>query len=185
MEDEAIIELFWERSERAISETQKKYGQRLNRLSYSILSSHEDAEECINDTLLAAWNQIPPDRPEFFFAYLSKIVRNQSYKRFRDSHRQKRGGLDNVLEELEESVAYDVPDEAEETDSKAITACLNSFLAELSAEKRTIFIKRYYFSEELATIAKEMQMSEVNVRKILSRVRQALKERLKEEDVSL
>ena len=175
MEDQAIVELFFARNETAIAETDRKYGRRLKAISYGILSSREDAEECADDTYLAAWNQIPPDRPVYFFTYLAAIIRNLSYRRYRDAHREKRGGLGNVLEELDACIPdEDEPALFEEENSEALAETLNGFLRNLPKDKRIIFVKRYYYSEATADIARETGYSEPNVRKILSRLRESL-----------
>lgn len=175
MEDQAIVELFFARNETAIAETDRKYGRRLRAISYGILSSREDAEECADDTYIAAWNQIPPDRPIYFFTYLASIIRNLSYRRFRDAHREKRGGFGTVLEELDACIPDDdEPGLFEEENGEALTEALNGFLGTLPKDKRIIFVKRYYYSEPTADIARETGYSEANVRKILSRLRESL-----------
>ena len=102
MEDYQIVDLYWARSEDAIGETSRKYGTMLNRISYSLLSSSEDAEECVNDTYLEAWNRMPEDRPTYLGAYLARIIRCLSVDRFRASHRQKRGGIAGILRDKDD-----------------------------------------------------------------------------------
>ncbi len=104
MEDHQIVDLYWERSERAIKETDIKYGRMLKSTSYSLLSSNEDADECVNDTYLAAWNRMPEERPIYLGAFLSRIIRNISVSRYRAKHREKRGGADSVTVELLECI---------------------------------------------------------------------------------
>ena len=104
MEDHKIVDLYWQRSENAIKETSTKYGRMLDGISYSLLSSREDAEECVNDTYLEAWNKMPDDRPAYLGAYLSRIVRCISIDRFRASHRQKRGEAVELTDELADCI---------------------------------------------------------------------------------
>ena len=107
MEDYQIVDLYWARKEKAIAETEKKYGKMLHSLSYSLLSSHEDAEECVNDTYLGAWNTMPDARPMYLGSFLSKITRRLSIDRWRREHRAKRGGVAAVVEELSECIPDD------------------------------------------------------------------------------
>ena len=137
MEDRGIVDLYWARSEDAISESDKKYGRMLRSLSFSLLSSREDAEECVNDTCLDAWAAMPDARPELLGAFLSKITRRISIDRFRERHREKRGGIDNLLLELNECIPFsEDPDTVYE--SQRIREILNGFLLSLSKEKRVL-----------------------------------------------
>ena len=104
MEDYQIVDLYWARQESAIAETDKKYGRMLNSISFSLLSSAEDAEECVNDTYVAAWQSMPQERPTYLGAFLSKIIRRISVSRYRTSHAQKRGGASVLIEELSEAI---------------------------------------------------------------------------------
>ncbi|MBP5293735.1 MAG: RNA polymerase sigma factor [Clostridia bacterium] len=183
--DEQLIDLFWARNEVAIQETELKYGKNLRYRAYEILHSEQDAEECVNDTFLAAWNRIPPERPESLHAFLTQITKNLSHKRFRDAHRLKRGGMNNVFVELEDIADYDEPDSTEESSGERIGECISEFLRNQKQDKRVAFVKRYYYSESIEQIASELQMNEANVRQILSRTRKALQEYLRKEGIRL
>ena len=128
MEDYKIVDLYWARNEQGIAESDRKYGRILRSLSYSLLSSHEDAEECVNDTYLDAWNAMPTARPTYLGAFLSKITRRISIDRFRADHRQKRGGMGAILEELSDCIPS--PDTVErDYENKRLTHTLEAFLA--------------------------------------------------------
>ncbi len=177
MEDYQIVDLYWARKEKAIDETEKKYGKMLHSLSYSLLSSHEDAEECVNDTYLGAWNTMPSARPMYLGPFLSKITRRLSIDRWRREHRQKRGGVAGMVEELTECI----PDEstpAAEYERGLLRGELNAFLRTLTEEKRAIFVRRYFYAQPLNVIAKEIGVSEANVKIVLHRLREQLKRRL-------
>ncbi len=177
MEDYKIVDLYWERKEKAIAETEKKYGKMLHSLSYSLLSSHEDAEECVNDTYLGAWNAMPDARPMYLGPFLSKITRRLSISRWRREHREKRGGVEGVIEELTECI----PDEntpAGEYERGLLRDELNAFLRTLTEEKRAIFVRRYFYAQPLNVIAKGVGISEANVKITLHRLREQLKLRL-------
>lgn len=177
MEDYKIVDLYWERKEKAIAETEKKYGKMLHSLSYSLLSSHEDAEECVNDTYLGAWNTMPSARPMYLGSFLSKITRRLSIDRWRREHREKRGGVAGVIEELTDCI----PDEdtpAREYERGLLRGELNAFLRTLPEEKRAIFVRRYFYAQEIRTIAQEVGVSEANVKIVLHRLREQLKQRL-------
>ena len=177
MEDYQIVDLYWERKERAIAETEKKYGKMLHSISYSLLSSHEDAEECVNDTYLGAWNTMPSARPLYLGPFLSKITRRLSIDRWRREHREKRGGVAGVVEELTECIP-DGNTPAEEYERGRLREALNAFLRTLPEEKRAIFVRRYFYAQEIRVIAKEIGVSEANVKIVLHRLREQLKLRL-------
>ena len=177
MEDYKIVDLYWARQETAIAETQKKYGKMLHSLSYSLLSSWEDAEECVNDTYIGAWNTMPDARPMYLGPYLSKITRRISIDRWRYDHRAKRGGMGAVVEELTDCI----PDESTpmaEYERGLLRGELNAFLATLNEEKRAMFVRRYFFAQPLSQIAEEMGVGEAKVKVTLHRLREQLKIRL-------
>ena len=177
MEDYKIVDLYWAREERAIAETEKKYGRMLHSLSYSLLSSFEDAEECVNDTYIGAWNTMPSARPMYLGPYLSKITRRLSIDRWRHDHRAKRGGMALVIEELTDCI----PDEntpMAEYERGLLRGELNAFLATLNEEKRAMFVRRYFFAQPLSQIAEEMGVGEAKVKVTLHRLRDQLKIRL-------
>ena len=179
MEDSRIVDLYWARDEAAISESDRKYGRMLSSLSYSLLSSHEDAEECVNDTYIGAWNAMPTARPEYLGAFLSKITRRISIDRFREKHSEKRGGIDNLADELTECIPDTSGDG--ELDSKEIRRVINSFLSECDEEKRAMFVLRYFYSKPIEEIALKIGSGESRIKTTLHRMRAALKQRLEEE----
>lgn len=184
MEDYRIVDLYWERSERAISETSKKYGKMLNGISYSLLSSKEDAEECVNDTYLEAWQKMPTDRPGYLGAYLAKIIRCISIDRFRAAHRQKRGTVEELTDELMQCIPSGMTP-AEEMENKRISEVINKFLYELDEEKRRIFVRRYFYSDSVSSISDKMKISVPKVKTTLHRLRNELRERLEKEGISV
>ena len=177
MEDYKIVDLYWERKERAIAETEKKYGKMLHSLSYSLLSSHEDAEECVNDTYLGAWNAMPSARPMYLGPFLSKITRRLSIDRWRRDHREKRGGVLEMVEELTDCIP-DSSTPAEEFERGRLRGEINEFLRTLTEEKRAIFVRRYFYAQPVTLIAKEIGVSEAKVKVVLHRLREQLKLRL-------
>ncbi|MBQ9131469.1 MAG: RNA polymerase sigma factor [Clostridia bacterium] len=182
MEDFQIVNLYWARNEAAISESDRKYGRMLQSLSLSILSSRQDAEECVNDTYLAAWKSMPTQRPSYLGAFLSKITRNLSIDRYRASRREKRGGVELVLEELSECVSS--ADSVEQDyENGRLTAALNGFLYKLEPEKRVMFIRRYFYSQPIAQIAAELGVGESKVKITLYRIREKLRQSLEEQEL--
>ena len=181
MDDSRIVDLYWARNVKAIDESDKKYGKMLRSLSRSLLSSFEDAEECVNDTYLDAWGAMPDARPQFLGAFLSKITRRISVDRYRRDHREKRGGADNLISELSDCIPAADDGYEKEWDSRAIRETLNAFLASLPKEKRVIFVLRYFYSKSISEIAAQTEISVSNVKVTLHRLRSELKERLEKE----
>ena len=177
MDDSKIVDLYWARDEKAIEESDKKYGRMLTSLSFSLLSSREDAEECVNDTYIDAWGAMPTARPELLGAFLSKIVRRISVDRFREKHREKRGGIENSLSELSECIPASGGIE-EELDGERIREELDAFLYSQPKEKRVAFILRYFYSKSITEIALQLGMGESKVKTMLFRMRAELRERL-------
>ncbi len=184
MEDHKIVDLYWARSENAIKETDNKYGRMLNSISYSLLSSREDAEECLNDTYLDAWQKMPEDRPAFLGAYLSRIIRCISIDRFRASHRQKRGEAVSLTDELADCIPSGASP-AEEYENGRIARVINNFLFELDEEKRRMFVRRYFYSDSIEDIAGLLRISKPKVKTTLHRLRAELREYLEGEGVEL
>lgn len=183
-DDQKIIELYCNRSENAIAETAAKYGRYCNSIAYGILKSHEDAQECVSDVYLSAWNAIPPRCPENLGTYLGKITRNLSIDRLRARSREKRGGGDAplALDELEEVVAgSDSPEN--EAVRKELIAALNRFLGELPQQERYVFVRRYWYLDSLGDIAKNTGFSGSKVASMLYRLRGRLKKQLIKEDL--
>lgn len=185
MEDNEIIELFWQRSQRAIAETDQKYGGRLQTLSMNILHDRQDTEECVNDTYHATWNTLPPERPNYFFAYLAKLARNFSFGKYDYYHAQKRCV---TVVELSDEIENCIPapnDLEQKLDSKEIGRIISTFLYEQSSEMRAVFVRRYWYMDPIKDIAEMFQISESKVKSILFRMRNKLREHLEEEDIHL
>ncbi len=179
MEDSRIIEMFFDRNENAIKATADKYGGRLSRISYNIVNDGGTAEECVNDTYLAVWNNIPPQKPACFPAYLYAIVRNISYDAVDKRTALKRNAvtcsLDGELSEiLHDSNSSDIND-------KELARALNLFLGRLGQSSRVIFIKRYYFGETVADISDDVGSNAHAVSVKLFKIRTKLKNYLKRE----
>ena len=184
MDDRQIIALFYERSEQAIAELSKKYGDLCFKIAINILSDPQDAEECVNDAYLGAWNSIPPQNPTPLRAYLCRIVRNLALKKLRTNTALKRGGqLEISLSELENCIPDNTFDE--HLSAKELTAHLNAFLSTLPRDDRVMFLKRYWFAEPLSEIAKTFGITEHNASVRLSRIRKKLHQYLKSKEVSL
>ena len=184
MEDNKIVELYWERSETAISETQKKYGKYCHYIAYNILNSETDAEECVNDTYLKAWDSIPPSRPQKMSAFLGKITRNLALDRYDREHALKRNSrLDVVFDELEECLPSASDDGREMSEEIALRDAINEFLESLPKQTRIIFMRRYWYMSPVAHIAGDLGLSVSNVKIILMRTRKKFKTYLERMDI--
>ncbi len=179
MEDSELVSLFWERKEEAISACSARYGTMCREAAGRILSSPEDAEECVSDALLRAWNAIPPDRPGNLAAYLLKITRNLALDRWRKQHRQKRLGGETALclEELEDTL----PGEDAPADRVVLKDSLNRFLRGLPDEQKTIFLLRFWHFLPVKEIARRTGRSTAMVKSTLRRTREALRDYLMKE----
>ena len=184
MEDYQIVDLYWSRSENAIAQTEQKYGRMLTSISVSLVPTVQDAEECVSDTYLAAWNSMPDERPVYLGAYLSKIVRRLSINKYRSSRTAKRGGAGELVEELTDCIPSDYSLETE-YDNQRLAEALNRFLLSLDEQKRYIFIRRYYYSDAVIDIARQIRASEGKVKTVLFRVRSALRKFLEEEGFAI
>ena len=182
MTDENILQLFIQRDESAIKETDKKYGSYCFQIANHILANKEDSEECVNDTWLKAWNTIPPAKPTHFRLYLAKIIRNLSFNKYKEKHTQKRGKgeLSCVLDELQECIA-DKTDVEDSYLAKELQAAINQFVRGLPEREGNIFIRRYFFAEPVKDISSRYHISENHVRVILNRTRNKLKANLQKE----
>ena len=186
MDDNKILDLFWARSEKAVTETSAKYGRYCTGISMQILHNMLDAEECVNDTWLHAWNAIPPGRPTILQAYLGKITRNLSLDRWKKNNAQKRGGsqVELMLEELGDCVpAADSVEQ--EIETKVIAKTISDFLRQQSDSNRYLFIRRYWYGDSIAQLAEKTKMTESYIKTNLFRLRQKLKQHLEEEEVLL
>lgn len=185
MEDKKIIELFNERSELAVATVEKQYGNYLNKIAKNILGDDSDAEECVNDTYLKAWDSIPPNYPSNLKIYLGKITRNLSLDVLDKNTAIKRGGsvADIVLDELSEII----PDSRVEKnqESAEIIETINKFLENQTGENRKIFVRRYWYLDSVLDIAKLYHLSESKVKTTLFRMRKGLKEELLREGIQV
>lgn len=172
MDDAKIVQLYWDRNEQAISATADKYGNYCTSIARNILGSSEDAEECVNDTYLSAWNSMPPNRPRLLAAFLGKIVRNISLNRYKHNTADKRGGSQTtvVLDEIAEFVSGTDNIEQEFIRNELVKA-IDGFLDKLPDHKRGVFICRYWYFDDISDIADRFGMSENNVSVTLSRLR--------------
>ena len=185
MEDSQIIGLYFERDESAISETEKKYGAFCHGIALNILSINADADECVNDTYLQAWNSIPPKRPDKLGAWLGRVVRNIAFNLWKKNHRQKRyAGMEQLLNELEDCIPSPVTVERE-IEEQELTEVINTWLASLPQNDRILFVRRYWNGETVAVLAQESGMSPANMAKRMYRLRQNLKSKLEKEGYSL
>ncbi len=180
MEDNRIIELYFARDERAITETKAKYGGLISHIAYGILGNRHDCEECENDTYLKTWNSIPPTRPISFSAYLCRIVRNLAITRYR--YNKQKCEMSLILDELSEVIPDIHTDPVDEIELKD---ALEGFVAGLDLTKRLIFLKRYFYMMSLSDIAADMQISVGTVKSSLSRMRIALRKYLDERGISI
>lgn len=185
MEDNRIIELYFERSEEAITQTALKYGRLCRSIAMNITGSYEDAQECENDTYVAAWNAIPPTRPNIFSAFLGRISRNIALNRYEYNKAGKRNHqFDLVLEELEECLASSCSVEDTYITGE-VAGMINAFLEKLKTETRVMFVRRYYYADSVKEIAGRLAVSESKVKTTLFRVRRELKDYLESQGVQV
>lgn len=182
LSDEEIIDMYWERDENAIPETDKKYGNYLFTIANNIVKDRLDCEECVNDTYLGTWNKIPPERPNIFRVFLAKIVRNIAISRFRKNSAQKRipSEMQISLDELNDCITS-TPSAEEEYLTAKVVEILNTYLKTLSRRKELIFICRYYYADKISNIAKMLGVSENTVYRELGEIRTGLREQLTKE----
>ena len=186
MEDTRIVDLYFARSEQAITETAHKYGAYLFSIAQNILYSRPDAEEAVNDTYMGAWRSIPPHRPSRLSTYLGKITRRCALEKWKASHAQKRGGgeVPLALEELADCIpGNDSPQQRMEM--KELTRLINSFLKALPETEQRIFVCRYWYLMGVKTIARDFGFSESKVKSMLSRTRGKLKMCLQKEGIEV
>jgi len=184
IEDPTILNLFFTRDEGALTATKQKYGRSLHKVAYNVLLDNHDAEECVNDTLHRAWEAIPPKRPEFLGAYLSKITRNLSLKRWRAASAQKRGGsqADLMLSELADTIPQSQTVEGSFEYTQTVQA-INDCLRGMEANNRVVFVRRYFFGDSVQDLCRQFKSSESKIKSILYRARQKLKIHLEREGV--
>lgn len=181
MEDEKIIDLYWSRDQKAITATEEKYGSYLRGIAWHILADKEDCEECLNDTWLKAWNSMPTAWPTILSAFLGAITRNLSLDRYRRKHALKRGRgqVEYIFDELMDCAGGKEP--LAQLEERELVESLNRFLGELEAEKRVLFVRRYWYMDTIKEIAGRCALSESNVKTTLFRIREKLREHLKKE----
>lgn len=185
MEDNRIVELYWERNEQAIKETSLKYGGLCSHIAQNVLSSHEDSEECENDTLFAVWNAIPNERPNKFSAFVSRITRNLALKRYEYISAAKRNpAVATSLDELEDCISGTNSVESE-VEKRHIERTIDKFLWRQGEEKRNIFIRRYWYFDSIEEICKSTGFSQSKVKSILYGVRQKLRSYLEREGIEV
>ena len=186
MNDAMIIDLYCNRNELAINETAKKYGNYCFTISNNILKNNHDAQECVNDTYLRTWDNIPPAKPLNLRAFLGRITRNLSLDRYKFNKAKKREGseFELLLTELEDCISSNLTTEAE-FDSNFVVQIINDWLLSQSSENRVLFVKRYWHAESIHDLASNHQMSESKVKSVLFRMRKNLKTQLKKEGVEL
>ncbi|MFG6329395.1 MAG: sigma-70 family RNA polymerase sigma factor [Lachnospiraceae bacterium] len=181
MDDNGIIQLYWDRNEQAIRLTSEKYGNYCKSIARNILNNDEDVKECVNDTYFNAWNSMPTHWPEQLSTFLGKITRNLSFNKYKSNHTKKRGGgeITLVLDELADCVS-DVGDVEQIIDRQELEKAVNSFVRSLSIKKRNIFVRRYWYADSVSKIATDYGMLQGTVSKTLARTRKQLKAYLTE-----
>lgn len=186
MEDEKIVDLYWQRDESAIRETEQKYARYLTKIAYNILSDFEDSKESVNDTYLHAWNSMPPQKPSILSTYLAKITRRVSIDIFRKRNRGKRQASEYAisLSELEDCIS-DGSTPEQELDVKLLGEAISRYLLTLSEEARNTFIGRYYYLDSLCEVAAYCGMGESKAKSMLYRTRIGLKAYLQQEGFDL
>lgn len=181
MDDVALVGLYWDRDERAIPATAEKYGAYCAAIAQNILPDPQDAEECVSDAYLQAWNAIPPHRPAVLSAFLGKLTRNLALNRLRRNAAQKRGGGEAALVFEEVAELLSGSDTAEDAAlRRELLSAIDEFLAALSARDRSLFVCRYWYFDSVKDIARRLHMTENLVSVRLHRLRQKLRLHLSE-----
>ncbi len=182
VDDKCIVDLYWDRSERAIEETDIKYGRYCYSVAYNILNNKEDSEESVNDTYLDAWNSMPPHRPSVLSTFLAKITRRISIDKYRRKTAKKRGDgeVPLALEELDECIGSS-EDLQSEINREDLIRLLNTFLRSLPITERKVFVCRYWYLDSVSSVAEQFGFSEAKVKSMLHRTREKLRQRLIEE----
>ena len=184
MDDKGIVDLFFERNENAIKETEKKYSRYCNYIAANILESKEDCEECVNDAYLRLWNSIPPNRPDSLKSYLGTVIRNLALDRHdKNTATKRKGGTQLVYDEIAECIP-DLGTE-EPTEELAVKNALNKFLGSLKPQKRIVFMQRYWYLSSVKEIAENNGLTENNVKITLMRLRAKLKKFLEKEGINV
>ena len=183
MQDAQIIELYFARDQEAIAATSEKYNNYCMKIAMNILQNPGDSEECVNDTYLAAWNSIPPNRPEKLSSYLARLTRNLSINRYKARMAERRGGGEFAvsLDELDDCIA----DESLSFGEEELGALISEFLFTVSKETRQVFVRRYFYSDSVSAICLRFKMSESKVKSMLHRTRLGLKDFLARHDIQI
>jgi len=186
MNDAEIIELYWSRSESAISETSNKYGGYCNTIAMNILHNHEDSEECVSDVFFGVWNSIPPEKPSLLKPFIGRITRNFALNKYKAYSAKKRGGgtVELLLSELEDCIPSWRNVEAE-YEAGFVAGLISEFLSTAGKEQRLIFIRRYWYADKIAEISKRYGISENNIKSTLYRTRIRSKEYLEKEGITI
>lgn len=185
MEDSAILNLYFCRNESAIQETDEKYGRKLRALSQNITESPDDTEECCNDTYLYAWRNIPPTRPNYFFAWLAKVIRSLSYKKWERLNTQKRStNMVELTRELEECIS-DSRDIDEILEIKRLGSAINTFVKKLPTDRQLVFVRRYFYGDCIEDIGLQSGFSASKITSMLFRLRKQLRMQLEREGFDL
>ena len=186
LSDEEIIALFFERDERAITETDRKYKSYLLTIANNILQSLDDSEECLNDTYMKAWGAIPPTRPNRLRLFLGRITRNLAFDKNDKASRKKRASDQTALsfEELEGFVSHSETPESE-LEAREITECINAYLKSTSDKKLYIFISRYFYAQPIAKIAERLGCSQASVNKHIAQIKKELRQKLESEGIEI
>lgn len=185
MKDAAIIDLYWQRDETAIAETDRKYGAYCHTIAFNILSLKEDAEECVNDALHKAWNTIPPEYPNVFRVWIGKIVRNLALDRWRKNHAKKRDcGMEQLLSELEDCIPS-MSSVEQNIEMAELSRVISNWLDTLLQWERVVFIRRYWYGDALSLLADKCSMTPGKLAQKMYRMRASLKAYLEQEGVIL
>ena len=185
MEDTKIIDLFWERDESAIRETEITYGRYCRTIAFNILGDEEDVQECLNDTWLGAWNSIPPARPACLSAFLAKITRNLAISKYRAKYAKKRTGdrLSESLDELGECIPVSNDNVSQAIDRRILAEAINGYLDTCSEKQRKIFMRRFFYFDSIAEISQMYGIGQSDVKVTLMRMRRSLQKILEEEEL--
>lgn len=185
MEDHEIVALYWRRSERAVAETDAKYGAFCHTVALGLLSVREDAEECVNDAYQAAWESMPEERPDYLRAWLGRVVRNLSVDHWRKNHRQKRyAGIETLLSELDDCVPS-AEDVERTVEAAELGRAIDAWLRTLGEDDAALFLRRYWNGMPLQTLAKERGVAPNKLAQKMYRLRLELKDALEKEGYSL
>lgn len=185
LEDEKIIELYWVRDQRAITCSQQKYGAYCHKIAQNVLHNESDCEECMNDTWFRAWNSMPTERPGILQAFLGAITRNLSLDRYRKNHSKKRGEgeISYIYEEMQDCISGE--NMGLHVENMELAEMINRFLAGMKTENRRIFVRRYWYFDSIAEIAKRFSISESKVKSSLMRSRESLRKCLAQEGIEV